>query len=558
MSSIANVLPRADPDNQFVKDESLVHQLPDEILSDIFFLAMYSLDITHPSQFPSLYTTRTIYRRLYNFLGVCTWWRRVILSSGSLWTLIPLIEPSSGGWVPRTTQLSLERAAGHRLRLVAHFSNPQDFIFGILSRHASQFDAINIRSNSADSICNLLAPLIKNAESGSASIKELSLCHSESLGDEISRPPAGVGQHVNFHASPPLPLGVNGLIESLYALRISGMNVNFEGLSLKTLTNIRLDSLVLGPKLSLVKFTEALASATQLRTLELISVLTIHSGWENISIGDVSISLPNLEHLYLDDLNLDTLKFILATISSGSHTTTLNWTHRCCETAADGSYTSTNIVFLRKLSRFNIDVLLFRRQPGEISFHKYIYYVLQAMPSVTTLCLDLVYLNYEVLDALVPVTRNITEKGLHTSAEDYKKQNDDPPGFAQLTNLYICRSHCHDLDALRDLPQVLASHRIQELGIGIGPECDCKEHHARAYPNRPPSSREGRAYRSLVYRSPPPEFQSPPTYDQETIDSEMKHIWDALENSIPRLVRFPGNSSDMPPVFGFASHIWQL
>ncbi|CAE6476401.1 hypothetical protein ACGC1H_007683 [Rhizoctonia solani] len=547
---------------QLVKDIAPACQLPDEILSHIFLLAMYSIDISHSRQLSCTYTVRLIYRRLYAFLGVCSSWRRVVLSSSSLWTLVPVLEQPNNQWGSLAAQQSLERAVGHRLRLVAYPSNTQpgieDFIVQTLSQHGHRFDTINIHSDSADSIRHSLASLIKVADGTYVSIKELSLCYSESIGDEISRPHIGGGTPINFHASPPLPAGVESLIESVRVLRICGMSIVPEGLSFTMLTEIRLQSLVLGPKSAFVELLEVLSSSSQLRTLELISILTIHSNWPRAPEKKFPISLPNLRDVYLEDLDLDTLEFVLQSIAPGSYTTTLNWTARSCQSVEAYSYTSTNIVFLEKLSRLKIDVLLFRRELGEVSIHKDVYYLLQAMPNITTLCLDSFYVDSEVLDALVPNTESGSEQESSSGhwQHNYKKQNTNPPGFAQLTNLYIFRSHCHDLNALRDLPKVLAHHRIQELGIGIGPDCDCKDHHAYAYPDEPESP--GWGPRTLMYRSPPPEFIAPPTYDQETIDSEIEHAWGSLEGSAPRLVRFTGASSDRPPVFGFASHIWQL
>ncbi|KAG8758850.1 hypothetical protein FRC11_002931 [Ceratobasidium sp. 423] len=252
------------------------------------------------------------------------------------------------------------------------------------------------------------------------------------------------------------------------------------------------------------------------------------------------ISLPSLQYPYLEDLNLDVLQYILGSIAPGPHIATLNWTDRCYGIAAEDGYDTYAISDLH-LNISRIDVLMLRRESGVSFSADRIHALLQAMPTITSLYLDSVYLDSKVLHALVPPARSKERVNPDSTGRTSAEQNRDDHDFPELKKLHISRSHCHELSALRDLSLVAANHPLDELGIGIGSDCDCDKDELRF---------------SLGI----PEHENLPRQrtDQVDVDLEMEQVWSSLASSVPRLVRLSGNPSDMPPAIEFESRVWQL
>ncbi|CAE6470756.1 unnamed protein product [Rhizoctonia solani] len=500
-------------------------RLPDEILSEILSLTLYSITINEPRQLPYKDAVRLHYQRLHSFLGVCSTWRRVAIASGRFWSLVPLIENLSNRLVLNAARLSIERASNHRLCLAAQLGkfrpDIQDFIGTTFSQQGPRFHSINLYSESVKPIRQALA-LIVNTDQNRP-IESLSLYRANSI-DGIINPPPGQLELVKLFPGRPSSSKIFKIFtQSLRVLRVCGMSFPFEGVPLSSLTELRLQNLSLGENYALPIFLQGLGSAYQLRTLELITVLTNPDGGG--LFNDIEVIIPNLKHLYLEDLNHDSLKFILRSVTPGSHTVTVNWTYRCW-TVQEVNGSVSHPPQSLEVSHLKIDTLMLRNRTGSELSSQLIQSILEAMPSITTLYLDSFRLDLESLYGLISAriqtaqhpTMGIQELGI------------DPPRFPELKNLYISRSHCHDeeLEVLDCLPRIAINHPLQELGIGIGVECNC-----------------GGSY----IGTPSP---------RGDLELKMGMIWSSLENLVPRVIRLAEKASEMPPITELESHIWSL
>ncbi|KAG8719210.1 hypothetical protein FRC11_003393, partial [Ceratobasidium sp. 423] len=92
-----------------------------------------------------------IYQRVHTLLAVCTTWRSTALACGSLWSVIPLVDPIVGRPRVRSTELSLQRAGAGNLQLmVAHpylpkYPYPR---LNPLNSYVHRFSSVDILSTS--------------------------------------------------------------------------------------------------------------------------------------------------------------------------------------------------------------------------------------------------------------------------------------------------------------------------------------------------------------------------------------------------------------------------
>ncbi|KAH7339166.1 hypothetical protein B0J17DRAFT_768152 [Rhizoctonia solani] len=490
---------------------SPAHRLPNEILSKIFHIAIYSIDVKETRQLSCEYTIRTIYQRLHALAGVCSAWRRVGLEE-AFWSLVPIIEHPSGCYTPTAAQLSLERAPNYRLRLAGYLkdSRPdiQEFTVRMFSQHGPRFDSINLHSDSLISLVQSMGAWIDRISGGQVSIKNLSLCYSTHPQPQLHRP-LGATEGLFPLDSPRWP-EFERLIESLRVLHIWGLMLPIESLSLRHLTQLTLQEIRLNNNLVFASSLRALASCSQLQTLEIISVVVLIWTTEEDFLRDLPIFLPSLQYLYMEDLLAPLLQLTLRSISPGSHLVAINWTDS--SSSALRGLSAPLFPTEMSLSDFKIDVLFIssrrytlRRRMRDIRF------ALETMPTITRLYLDSLVVDSEVLDCLMP------------TAVTPEEPPTNPRGFPELKILHVSRSHCHDPKALQRLPKVAASHPLEELGIGIGANCNC----------------------------------SPIPASQDGFDSEIELVWESLVNAAPKVRRLPTKASEMSDV-AFERSVWRL
>ncbi|CUA77984.1 Protein furry homolog-like [Rhizoctonia solani] len=307
--------------------QSPISHFPSEILSEIFSHVIFDpIDLFEPV--PMDDSLKNIYQSLHNLLGVCSSWKNVVLARGSFWSIVPIIEPKRSDFVvrrpgkPFSTCLSLERSGNADLHLAAiPFEGNLDLVF---IKHASRFRSINILSESIFMIGELLDHFLKSGSQ--LQVSELSLSSNSK---------------VFYHRVPPerIPLSLHpafietnfeSILNSLSVLRLSDITFDWSKVQFSPrLVEIELQKLTLGSDEKFVELLSSLSSATELRTLKLISVVTRPSLTisQNTTI-QANISFPKLQTVVARNLFFNTLDILLSSIKSRSHQLTLHLTRR--------------------------------------------------------------------------------------------------------------------------------------------------------------------------------------------------------------------------------------
>ncbi|KAG8731310.1 hypothetical protein FRC11_004534, partial [Ceratobasidium sp. 423] len=309
---------------------SSIHRLPDEILARVFHFAVDLYDVEQPHHLSSQYRTQIVYRNLHALLGVCSTWRRVGLFDCTLWSLVPVVRNRNDRFMPTATQLSLERAAGSKLHLVAELnsdrSDMRNYVRDTLAEFGPRFKTINLHSDSMASIRVAVYRFVKSVRNTPSSLTGLSLCHHRL--DKFL--PRGIDDI--YVQSDSEQRDFNRLLGSLQVLRLCGLKIHFGGVSFKNLTELRLQDMWAGRTVDVEDLLWSLSSSP-LRRLEIISVFHHPNQANTIPRPyEFPIELPALEILYLEDLFKDLLDLILGSIAPGSHHTTLHLTGKCIRT----------------------------------------------------------------------------------------------------------------------------------------------------------------------------------------------------------------------------------
>ncbi|KDN35210.1 hypothetical protein RSAG8_11785, partial [Rhizoctonia solani AG-8 WAC10335] len=197
-------------------------------------------------------------------------------------------------------------------------------------------------------------------------------------------------------------------------------------------------------------FLWSLSSSSQLRCLEIISIFH-HPNQANTTPRSYGfpILLPALELLYLEDLYKDLLDHILGSITPGSHHTTLHLTRKCIRMYPPHD----NEVFGfhdSKLCDFKIDTLMIG---NDLGLESTLRPLLEMVPTVTSLYLDCLILTPSRLRSI------INSAGPNNKAVAH--------GFPRLHKLYIGQSYSRNIAGFHTLKEVVASHPIKELGLGV-------------------------------------------------------------------------------------------
>ncbi|CAE7118168.1 unnamed protein product, partial [Rhizoctonia solani] len=403
---------------------SSVHRLPDEVLSRIFEFSvnLYDVEISH--HLSAQYRTQVIYRNLHALLGVCTTWRRVGLSHRALWSIIPIVPNRNDRFMPSAAQLSLERAAGTHLHLVAKLHDDRTdmkaYVQDTLTRFGPRFSTINLHSDSMAPMRVAVNKLVGSVRNTTSSLSGLSLCHHRQ--DKFL--PRGVDDiYVQSKQG-----DFNKLLEPLQLLRLCGLKIHFGGLLFRNLTEVRLQDMWVGRTADIEDFLWSLSSSSQLRRLEIISTF-YHPDQANTPSRSYKfpITLPALELLYLEDLYKDALNLILGSITPGSYHTTLHLTGKCIRTYPPHDHQVLGF-HDSKLRDFKIDTLMIGHNLG--SHEAAIRPLLEMVPTITALYLDCLTLSPSVLQPI------INSAGPNNAAVH---------GFPRLKKLYIGQSYFPDI-----------------------------------------------------------------------------------------------------------------
>ncbi|KDN33126.1 hypothetical protein RSAG8_13783, partial [Rhizoctonia solani AG-8 WAC10335] len=110
------------------------------------------------------------------------------------------------------------------------------------------------------------------------------------------------------------------LTGGLQAFRVSGAPFHWDTMAFSTrLAEFRIDNLVLGHDTAIAPFLQVLSSASGLRDLKIISVITFRDSTPSHKIQpSPPVAFPNLQRLLLQDLYCNTLQSLILMIAPGS------------------------------------------------------------------------------------------------------------------------------------------------------------------------------------------------------------------------------------------------
>ncbi|CAE7215986.1 unnamed protein product [Rhizoctonia solani] len=428
-------------------------KLSDDILSNIFMDIVF--EHTNSETSWSLSTpfvgqdVRTIYRRIYCLLSVCRYWRAIALATGALWSVIPMIvivNPSEG---QQPFQLSLQRAGGSNLHLAV---TKQISMFSILTetlaKYGPRFSTIDLRAYSINEIRKAIEALLQHGTP--RTLSELSL--SNKL--HFQHDPHNDGGYITARESP-LNTSFATLLGLLSILRLHGTNVHWNTTRFSSrLVELHIEEITLGSDAALAPFLKAISSASELRDLKIISVITIrdaHAPPDTIAGAlPPPVILPKLRSLLLVGLYFNTLRILLPAIAPSSCGVSLVLGNRGLMTCERFIHHDHNRSIREKradifkvsdlLERSPIDTLtLFGRQltgqclTGALLHH---------LPTLKTLYIDSCLINWVVCSRIAQPFNPLVAQG----------------GFSTLDVLCITRSSIH-VDAFDEFKDVAISYR---------------------------------------------------------------------------------------------------
>ncbi|KDN34374.1 hypothetical protein RSAG8_12540, partial [Rhizoctonia solani AG-8 WAC10335] len=326
---------------------SSTYRLPDEVLAEIFaYIIFVPSDPYDPvSMSDSLVK---MYRQLHTLASVSCMWRNLALSRGEFWSTVPIVDPDYSPFslrFKRATKLSLTRATHGDLHLAAI----RDYRYrpiGLLRDHASRFRTVNITAKSRYSIDSTFRPFLKLGPSkrlsklslrieSEAPPKQNNLILDEDhLFPFSSEDRESFDELINEDRE-----SFDELIKSLSVVRICGVQIHWgRTVFSKQLIELHLQDITLGYDIAMANLLRALASATELRELKLISVSTFYNTQMLLSPTPGSIVLPKLQNFLIQDLYSSTLSLVLDAITSRSHELTLHLTQKCVQANIVGHY----------------------------------------------------------------------------------------------------------------------------------------------------------------------------------------------------------------------------
>ncbi|KAL5637331.1 hypothetical protein ACGC1H_001093 [Rhizoctonia solani] len=343
------------------KINSPIYRVPREILFEIFAHVVYTPDIPLGHyHYPMTNTLIDNYHAVYRLLGVCSVWRTIILTRGSFWSMVPVMDPAIALYPgslkrhPCSTSLSLERAGGGDLHLAVALLDPATNNTNDLTQFAPRFRTINVMCKS-HSVIHRILDYFRDYDSSSR-LTDLSVCLKSQGFNEVPQENDYV-----FPSGSPKQLLFERLVKSLSVLRVRGAMFHLDtALSYSQLTEIHLQELTLGQDSKFVKILVALSSMPCLHHLKLISIKTFpENELVPITFINSSVSLPGLQTLFIQDLYANTLHLLLSFISSHTHHTTLYLTEKCLqvqhpEEPQAGVIDIQELVEIRALSYVNV------------------------------------------------------------------------------------------------------------------------------------------------------------------------------------------------------------
>ncbi|CAE6426460.1 unnamed protein product [Rhizoctonia solani] len=419
-----------------------LYRLPEEILIYVFFLLINHASPGSPRERPLDWTVRSSYKQLFIIISVCSDWRRICLSRGAFWSLISACkhwnEPES------VMNLCLERARGSDIHLdggLGHVSDPK--LLEVIANYGPRIRTLNIAGDNPEVLRNTVTSLQVHSKPGCTN--SLFIYNRQVTLD-------GEGHHTwpyLFPSTDPEHSLFNGYTDAMSSLRLRGFRLHWGQTSFSRLVELKIQSICPETLAEVGDLMHAIASAPQLRRLQLVDVRCHLDAIHTLQIdrpGDAPVFHPNLEFLFLKNIRWGLLLLILRSIIPGSYKTTISYSRR--------EYLrrySTDLTVLKEsgLQGFNIDTLLVSR--NWVHRSEFLPSLLKAMPSIKTLSLAHCEFSKETFQVLTRPQKSDVDEG--------------ETEFPTIRRLHMLGS-TFDPQELDGLKEVVTSHGIQELKLG--------------------------------------------------------------------------------------------
>ncbi|KAH7326800.1 hypothetical protein B0J17DRAFT_722744 [Rhizoctonia solani] len=295
---------------------SAFFRLPGEIISKIFMSFVYDRTSaeTRKSMKDEIWL---IYRRLYTLLGICSVWKDILTYRGALWSVVPIISNlSTVEWGP--SEYNLQRAGGSALHLAAatEFPSSPTHLRSVLLKHSPRFHTIDLDMESVSEIRNTLIALLQRNTPKSLSQLRIQLID---FGPFSSHTLPDNDDYILPHNSRFL---FADFVKNLATFRISDAHFHWGSLTFSNpLADLWIE-VVLGHDDAIISFARALSSASNLRDIKIISVMTFQKLGSTLGLSPSltpPVVLPALQSLHLQGLYLNTLECILSIIAPGPY-----------------------------------------------------------------------------------------------------------------------------------------------------------------------------------------------------------------------------------------------
>ncbi|KAH7332982.1 hypothetical protein B0J17DRAFT_771468 [Rhizoctonia solani] len=423
----------------------VLHDLPVEILCKIFDTAIHDTDPGTSRDLAVVEAILALYRRLCSLTSVCSHWRRICLSTGSFWSLIPILRRKGDG---PPMDMCLERAGDSKLHLVGEVGVLDPQVVEVITQYGPRIQTLDI-SGVRHNARKIVASVLKHSNSGgiaNLSVRDYQACYRRDRFEQSRNLFSPDSSEYTLFSR---------FADSLNVLRLCGFNLNWTQVHFSRLVELRLEEVALEDKAMATNMLLAVASAPELRRLQL-SRMEVRQDITRENQSDQPISLPvslrELQSLCLRDIHRDLLPFLLQSINPGSYQTLVGFTQPSSFYSQSSNFGNAweDILQIQalELKGFNIDTLMI--SGNWLSGSKF-YDMLWAVPTITSLCIRGHSFNKRALRALI----RLPESGKGGGNEH----------FPTIRRLHILDAD-FDLTALDELKEVVKSHGVQELRLG--------------------------------------------------------------------------------------------
>ncbi|KAH7326786.1 hypothetical protein B0J17DRAFT_680673 [Rhizoctonia solani] len=435
-------------------------RFPKEVASEIFLNVVYDYSNEKaPEPLSADEEVKLIYHHLCKLLGVCSAWRELMVSTGLLWLVIPLVETSSGKQLP--FELALERAGRTKQHLagIINTRSPalRDTLLEVLEKHGDRFYHINLSAVEVQVIEQATRRLLQHDVP--LSLSKLSI----RTNDHAVHRMAVDSDHITylFHPDSLDTAAFAKLVGTLSALCICGTYIHWNTITFSSqLVDLCISNIALGDDSALHQLLYALNSAAGLRDLKIISLYTSRDPETTFDPKRFPmVTLPNLQSLHLQGLYVNTLEVVLSKIAPGSHRLTLYLGSKSLRTNLRGiqQQNDPNLVDISPLRAIlkpiHVDTLMLSTHwEGAWLSGSMFRTLFRAMPTLKTLKMDGWIFDKHDSWSLKHLARS---KDAPEDPEDSL-----PPA---LENLHFSNAVIYDLETFREL---VSSHPLQRVVLG--------------------------------------------------------------------------------------------